>query len=66
MVYFFLYASKQSESNHGDVKSDITEIYGICLFMSEKMVCLKANQGSNQHSNVYYLNIIIKCNPIGF
>ena len=32
---------------NGDVKSDFTEIYGICLLVSEKRVCLKTNQASS-------------------
>ena len=47
--FLSLYASKHSESNHGDVKSDFTEMDGIYLSMCEKSVCLKASQAISGH-----------------
>ena len=43
----FLYASKHSASNHGDVKSDFMEMDGIYLSTREKRLCLNASQASS-------------------
>ena len=43
-MLFPFYASKHAESNHGDLKSDFTEMDGIYLSMCEKSVCLKTSQ----------------------
>ena len=43
----FLYDLKHSVSNHGDVKSDLMQIYGIYLSTREKRLFLKADQASS-------------------
>ena len=59
---FSLYASKHSESNHGDVKSDFTEMDGIYLSMCEKSVCLKASQAisSSMQSRIVSQCMLLK------
>ena len=43
----FLYASKHSASNHGQMKSDFMEMDGVYLSTTDKRVCLKASQASS-------------------
>ena len=46
-----------SESNHGDVKSDYTEMDGIYLSTCDKSVCLKASKAISgcMHASVFKL-----------